>query len=194
VAVDAAGAQPGTAANVQWVPSGGGGFARFNGVNSAITTAGPVLRTGPGWSFTVSAWVKLFSTSTFEAAVSQDGAFWGGFYLEYSVVENRWAFGRVSSDSSQTKGYRATSFAPPALRTWTHLVGVYDARRAQMQLYVNGRLEGIALDPTPFATSGPLAIGRDKAGGHLGQWFDGCIRKVEVFNIALTSAQVKALY
>jgi hypothetical protein len=152
-----------------------------------------VLSTGPGASFTVSASVNLVSTTNFETAVSQDGTYWSGFYLQYSVVENRWSFGRVSNDTPATLPDRATSFGPPALRTWTHLVGVYDASSAQLRLYVNGRLEGTTLDPTPFATGGPLAIGRDKAGGQIGQWFDGSIAKVEVFNTALTSAQIRAL-
>jgi len=195
VAVDARGAHPGTAANVQWCFSSSvGRFASFNGANSDITTAGPVLHTGPGWSFTVSAWVNLASTSHFETAVSQDGKVSSGFYLQYSVADNRWAFSRVSSDTHQSQPDRALSFGPPVLGTWTHLVGVYDARDAQLRLYVNGRHEGTTTDTTPFATSGDLAIGRALSGGVPSDWFNGSIRSVKVFNTALTSAQVRALH
>lgn len=163
---------------------GHGGCGVFNGSYSELMTAGPVLATGPGASFTVSAWVYLTGTSSFATAVSQDGETASAFYLQYSQPNNRWAFAR---------GARALSSAAPTLRTWTHLVGVYKAGSGQLTLYVNGVRQGIAHDTSPLASTGVLAIGRGKYGGHYADWFPGQINDVEVFGKALTAGQIRKL-
>jgi hypothetical protein len=164
--------------------SGHGGSGIFNGTDSQLTTASPVLGTGPGQSFTVSAWVYLTSTSQFATAVSQDGSTRSAFFLQYSRADNRWAFARNS---------RALSAAPPRLRTWTHLVGVYDAGSGQLALYVNGGRRGTAHETSPVSSAGELAVGRGKANGKYSDWFPGRINDVKVFGTALTAAQVRQI-
>ena len=109
---------PGTAFHVLW-GAGRGGWGDFNGVNSPIITAGPVLNTGPGASFSVAAWVDL---------------------------------------------------------------------------YINGKPQGTATDTTPYASHGSLAIGRAQFGAQNIGWFPGRINDVEVFQQALTPAEIKALW
>jgi hypothetical protein len=192
-AVDSTGAHNGTAQDGWWA----GGALLVNGTNSQIYTKGPVLSTGSGASFTVSAWVDMTALpaggQSDETAVSQDGGVNSGFYLQYTEPANRWAFSRVAGDSDNPSAYRALSASAPALSTWTHLVGVYDAADNTQYLYVNGVAQGTATDPTPFAAPGDLAIGRAQYNGQETDWLKGAIKKVEVFSSALSAAQVSEL-
>jgi hypothetical protein len=191
---DTAGPDPATGHNTAWCTTGGGNCATFNGTSSAFTTPGPILATGRGKSFTVSAMVYMTALSPdngFETIVSQDGTYDSGFYLQYSGADQRWAFARVASDTDQgPAGYRALSTSAPALYTWTHLVGVYDASDDQLRLYVNDVRESTVTDSAPFAATGPLAIGRGQFNGKPTDWFNGAADQIKVYNRALTSAQV----
>jgi hypothetical protein len=190
-AADSMGAHPGTASNINWCIPQYGSCAAFNGTDSDIVTSGPVLDTAPGSSFTVSAVVDMTATAGFETIVSQDGTDDSGFYLQYLGTSNLWAFARVVSDTDQgPAGIRALSTSVASLNTWTRLVGVFDASDDQLRLYVNGALEGTATDTTPFAATGPLAIGRGQFDGQPTNWFTGAAGEIQVWNVALTSAQV----
>jgi Concanavalin A-like lectin/glucanases superfamily len=196
IAQDADGANPALGANIVWCGAGGGSgnCSTFNGTSSAFTTSEPVLNTGPGGSFTVSANVFMTGYNTaddsFETIASQNGAVNSGFYLQYSGADKRWAFARVVSDTDGAAGIRALSTSAPVLDTWTHLAGVFDASDDQLRLYVNGVLEGTATDTTPFAATGPLVIGRGQFDGEPTDWFNGAANQIQVWNVALTSAQV----
>lgn len=181
-----------TGQNVTWCPVGG--CAVFDGTDSAFTTKGPVLNTGPGQSFTVSAWVWLQDVtagSGFATAVSQDGSGTSGFYLQYAGGDNCWAFSRVEGVSIPDRAERCGDHLT---QTWTHLTGVFDASNNQLQLYVNGKLEGSSIDAAPNVSTGPLVMGRALYGGNPTDWFHGCLKQVQVFGQALTNKQVQTLY
>ena len=186
-ALDAVAHHNGTATNIAWV----GAAAEFNGSTSEITVPEQVVGTGPGQSFTIAVWAYLWKDSAFATIVSQDGSVNSGFYLEYSQADNRWAFARVSVDALNPTPHRALSSSPPALNTWTPLVGVFNGATDQLQLYVNGQLQGTATDPTPFASYGDLVFGRSIASRGQGAWFPGLIDDVKIFNQALTAAQIQ---
>lgn len=193
-AQDAMGAHAGTTSNVNWCIPQYGSCAAFNGKDSDIVTSGPVLDTAPGSGFTVAAVVDITAIPANGASstvVSQDGTDDSGFYLQYSGVDKRWAFARVASDTDNgPAGIRALSTSGPTLNTWTRLVGVFDASDDQLRLYVNGVLQGTATDPSPFAATGDLAIGRAQFDGQPTDWFQGAAGEVKVYNVALTAAQV----
>ncbi|MEU9447102.1 protein kinase [Streptomyces sp. NPDC048277] len=185
VAADDTGQYPGTATAVGW-GRGKDGAALFDGASSRIVTQGQVLKTGKGHSFTVSAWVSLSARPAFFAtAVSQDAGDVSGFYLQYSAAENRWAFARP--------GVRALSYTVPEPGIWAHLVGVCDARRGQLLLYVGGVQEARINDSNPVAAYGALAIGRATDSNGPSDWFTGSIKQVQVFQRALTAKQVGLL-
>jgi hypothetical protein len=197
-AQDAMGAHAGTASNVNWCIPQYGSCAAFNGTNSDIVTSGPVLDTAPGSSFTVAAVVDLTAIPANGASatvVSQDGTYDSGFYLQYSGADQRWAFARVATDTDNgPAGIRALSTSGPTLNTWTRLVGVFDAADNQLRLYVNGVLQGTATDPSPFAATGDLAIGRAQFDGQPTDWFQGATGEIKVYNVALTTAQVGKIW
>jgi hypothetical protein len=190
-AADAVGAHPAAGSNIAWCTYWNGQCALFNGTDSDFVTSGPVLDTGPGSSFTVSAWVVMTAfpaSGKFATIVSQDGTYDSGFYLQYSP-DGKWAFSRVGSPGGSTS-HRALSTSAASLNLFAHLVGVFDASDNQLRLYVNGALQGTATDPTPFAATGDLAIGRGQFAGGPSDWFDGYADQVKVWNQALTTAQV----
>ena len=167
-----------------------GTVASFNGSSGAITTSKPVVNTGG--DFSVSGWAYLTKLGNWADVATQDGNSISGFYLQYSAADNTWALSRNASDSPSSV-MRAVASSPPTLNTWTHLVGTYHAATGQLDLYVNGKLEGTAVDTTPFATPGPFAIGRGKWNGSLTDWFPGQISDVEAFNYTLSPGEVTAL-
>jgi predicted Ser/Thr protein kinase len=185
VVADATGSQNGTATGVQW-RAGNRGAAEFDGASSRITTQTQVLDTGPGHSFTVAAWVWLSgSPGHFATAVSQGATAYSSFYLQFSSDDDRWAF--------SVPGARALSGAAPAMRTWTHLAGVCDASGSRLRLYVDGTRQGTASDSQPVTSTGSLFIGCATSNGQPVDFFPGAIKDVQVFDRALSPAQIKAL-
>ena len=78
-----------------------------------------------------------------------------------------------------------------SLNEWAHLACTYD--RVAVRLFVNGAevATSPATQPIP-TTSAPLGIG--KLDGATTKNFDGLIDEVEIFNRALTAAEIKAIY
>jgi large repetitive protein len=168
-----------------------GTVASFNGTSGAITTSGPVLNTAG--DFSVSGWAYLTKTGSWADVITQDGTTVSGFFLQYDSADNRWAFSMLPGDADGT-AIRALSPLAPALDTWTHLAGTYDAATGQMDLYLNGQLAGTATNTSPFATSGDVAIGRGKYDGAGTDFFPGELSDVEAFGYTLTPAEVSAMY
>jgi hypothetical protein len=188
---------PANGFNTSWCPSEN--CALFNGSDSHFVADGPVLNTGAGASFTVAAWVWLYSvpSSGFATFVSQDGTTNSGFYLQFSAANNdSWAFSRVSSDSDNpADSYRAVSDASAGIQKWTYLVGVYNGAGNEMQLYVNGVLQDTTVtDPAPFSAAGNFVIGSGQYDGDPTDWVLGDIGDVETFQSALSGAQVMKLF
>jgi hypothetical protein len=196
-AADAMGRNPATGTNIGWC--GTKNCATFNGSSSSFVTASPVLNTGPGASFTVSAWVfmtALPNNGASETIASQGATSDSTFFLQYSGVTGDWAFSRVATDASSGSitAYRAYSDNAASLDTWTYLTGVFNGSTGQLTLYVNGTAQGTSTDPTPFASTAHFVIGRAVYEGDYADWFNGAISNVEAFQSALNPAQAKHLY
>ncbi len=192
-AVDDSGA--GNTAVLSGGASLGAGSASFSGSSGLAATSGPVLNTTQ--SYSVSAWVSLASTATAQGfdAVSQGGANTGSFQLQYSGGYGGWSFTTPTSDIAAPVSDSAHLSTVPALNTWTHLVGEFNASTGALSLYVNGALAATGSDPTPWTGSGPLAIGGlQTASGSASQLFNGQVANVEVYQRALTAAEIASLY
>jgi GH35 family endo-1,4-beta-xylanase len=159
-----------------------------SGTGTEATTAGPVLRTDA--SFTVAAWVRLADKSgTAKVAVSQDGTANSAFYLMYQPTTDRWEFTVPSAPNPPLTWQTARGAASPALNTWTHLAGVYDAGARELRLYVNGVREGTATGITAWPSGGPFHIGRSFSGGR----FAGTVGDVLAWDRALPASEVAAV-
>src|SRR6185437_461276 len=106
-----------------------------------------------------------------------------------------WSFTSASADSSTHTWNSAHLSTAPATGVWTHLVGVFNSSTGAMSLYVNGAIAATGTNSTPFTGSGPLTIGGDQqAGGTQSAFFKGQIADVQVYQRALSAADVSSLY
>lgn len=167
------------------------GSLSLDGSAGYAATSGPVI--GTTGSFTVSAWVKLPATvpSGYLTLLAQDANVNSGFYLA-KASNGDWDFEFPNVDAT---GAVVTNIYGPAVagNTWTHLAGVYNASTNTATLYVNGAAVGSAT-VTPFASNGPLQVGRCKWGGGYTDYFPGQISDVREFNSALSGTGVSKVY
>lgn len=154
-------------------------------------TAGPVVTTDE--SFTIGAWVKLDSLAADQVAVSITGASRGVIDLKYSHASGSWAF---SAPPDGTHGWRIAEGAPaPVAGVWTHLVGVYDLRRGELRLYVNGTLAGTATGVVMPASTGPVVIGAERnADGTIRDGLVGAVDRVQIWQGALPAGTIAAAH
>jgi chitodextrinase len=172
----------GTVANGAWSTSGKYGKAiQFNGTSTLVTipdSAALHLTTG----MTLEAWVNPSSvTSAWRDAIYKGN---DNYYLEAtSASASKPDAGLIGG------GSYADAFGTSALpaNTWSFLTETYDG--STLRLYVNGTQVASTAHTGNIATStNPLQIGGDSI---YGQFFNGLIDNVRVYNIALTAAQIQ---
>jgi concanavalin A-like lectin/glucanase superfamily protein len=143
-------------------------------------------------SFSVSAWANLKDTATQHVVLSQDGVTRSVFALRYDKTLGTWAFGGPTGDTADAPSVAAVATAPPAVGTWTHLIGVYDATAHTYTLYVNGQAQQ-TVSATSWAGQGQLVIGAAKLNGARTSLYAGGVDEVATFGRALTAAEVATL-
>ncbi|MEY9965362.1 alpha-L-arabinofuranosidase [Streptacidiphilus sp. MAP12-16] len=182
-------------AGASWTAGQVGAHAlTLNGTSSGnVDVPGPVVDTSQ--SFSVSAWVKLNSTSGYQTAVSIDGANVSGFFLQLRGDTGEFAFTRLSSDSTgAATSAIATAGAAPVTGTWYHLVGVDDESTGKLHLYVDGQPQtDAAYTGGGWKATGHTLIGRGLFGGNPVDFVNGSVDDVQVYQGALTGAQAQAI-
>jgi glucose/arabinose dehydrogenase/chitodextrinase len=173
----------GTISGATWTTAGRYGNALvFNGTSARVTVPdSPSLRLTTG--MTLEAWVYAQTVNGGWRDVVYKGN--DNYYLEAtSRPVGRPAGGAV------VNGQHAEVFgtANVAANTWTHLAVTYNG--STVRLYVNGTLAS-SLDRAGsiLTSSNPLSIGSDAI---YGQYFNGRIDEVRVYNVARTQAQIQA--
>ncbi|HEY3181756.1 MAG TPA: LamG-like jellyroll fold domain-containing protein, partial [Gaiellaceae bacterium] len=169
----------GTITGASWTSGKNGGALSFNGSSSYVTVpdaASLDLTT----AMTVEAWI--FATgSSFGTIVAKERT-GGGF--PYGLEQ-----GGSDSDSYVNTGTQYRSgISTLTLSTWTHLAGTYDG--STVRFYVNGILAGsTTASGTLNQTSDPLRIGADLTWG---EYFQGKIDDVRVYNRALSTSEIQS--
>jgi hypothetical protein len=172
----------------------GNGFVG-NGSTSQARTAGPVVTTTG--DYTVSAWVRLDTTSNNRTVVSQDGANASGFFLQ--SVGDRWGFSVLAADTTLFPTvYRAgTTYqddrADIVAGRWYHLTGVVHRADESLQLYLDGVPVNTQYLASSWSAAGPLVVGAARYGG-LADVVDGTVDQVRVYNRRLTPSEVDQLH
>jgi hypothetical protein len=167
------------------VPGVRGTGLHFDGTGNYAETAKPILDTTK--SYTVSAWVTLDRLpGNYATVVSQDGQQRENpFYLQY---------GQGGFTMSMPGGQRARVQMTPELGRWYHLTGVRDAAASTLSLYLDGEPVATITTGSGLASGGPLTVGRALYAGDRTDYWNGSIDEVHAVNVALSAAQVKALY
>ena len=169
----------GTITGATWTTAGKFGSALvFNGTSARVTVNdAPSLRLTGG--MTLEAWVKPSAVTTAWRDVIYKGN--DNYYLE--------ATSNSASRAPAAGGTIGTTYGTTALatNTWAHLAVTYD--RVAIRLYVNGTQVSSLARTTALATSAnPLQIGGDSI---YGQYFQGTIDEVRVYNRALSQAEIQ---
>jgi len=163
---------------VTWTTAGKyGGALAFNGTSGRVTVADATSLHLAGGA-TLEAWVKPSTvTAAWRDVVYKPN---DNYYLEAtSKTGSRPAGG----------GTFGTTYGTAALaaNAWTHLAVTYD--RATVRLYVNGsQVSSLAATAAIASSTSPLQIGGD---GTYGQYFQGTIDEVRVYNRALSAAEIQ---
>ena len=74
--------------------------------------------------------------------------------------------------------------------TWYHIVWRYDKSTKNQALFVNGRLDGNQGDRAPFIGTGNVYLGKWSPGSEI----NGSIDEVEIYDRALSDAEISALF
>ena len=171
----------GTISGATWTTSGKYGNALgFNGT-SALVTINNATMLQLSTAMTLEAWVNLSTVSSAWRDVIYKAN--DNYYLEgTSMTSGRPAMGGKFASSPL---YATTALA---VNTWMHLAATYDGTTTR--LYVNGtQVSSQAQTGAMAASTNPLQIGGDSL---YGQFFQGTIDEVRIYNVALTAAQIQA--
>jgi chitodextrinase len=178
----------GALANVTWASPGRFGNALlFNGTSGWVTvndTDALDLTTG----MTLEAWVfpTALGSGVWREVLIKERPGGEVFNLYANADTNGPAIFVVPAGGGGPVALRGTS--PLALNTWTHLAATYS--NAALQLYVNGVLVASRALTGPLLTSpGALRIGGNS---QWGEFFQGSIDEVRIYNRALTQAEIQA--
>jgi hypothetical protein len=175
-----------------------GGALSFDGVDDWVTvtdvTASPLdLTTG----LTLEAWVNPAVMSGWETVLMKERGTAGAGLLAYALYAHDGAplaagaakpagYVRVNPVASTTdRAVRGAAALP--LNTWTHIATTYDG--ANQRFYVNGVLVGT----TPGSGAINVANGAIRIGGNnssTGEFFQGLIDEVRVYNRALSASEI----
>ena len=172
----------GTISGATWTTSGKYGNALvFNGTNALVTinnSATLQLNT----AMTLEAWVN---PSVFNGAW-RDVIYKGNdnYYLE-GTSGNMGVPATGGTFGGSDVALNGTGVLPA--NTWTYLAATYDG--TTLRLYVNGVQVASQAQTGAITTStNPLQIGGDSL---YGQFFQGTIDEVRIYNVALTAAQIQ---
>ena len=159
---------------------------RFNGSTSLINVG-----TAPTLSEqTVSAWINTATVAAGLRAIYSDFDSAGTVTQFTFYINNTAAKLTVDWGSAVV----VTSVASLNANTWYHVVGVRKGSSGSWTglIYINGVLDTSATTATNPDAAQPASIGRP--GAFNGQYFNGLIDDVRVYNYALSASEVNKLY
>ena len=183
-AADSSGhANTGTLSGAGWTGAGKYGSAlSFNGTSSRVVVADAASLDLTS-ALTLEAWVRPDALSTWRTVAVKERS--GGIvYSLYANNSGNRPVGQV--DIGGERNALGASALP--LDTWTHLAVTWDG--TTLRLYVNGAEAGSTVAVgTLIDSGGPLDIGGNTVWG---EYFDGLIDEVRVYNRALGAAEIQA--
>jgi glucose/arabinose dehydrogenase/PKD repeat protein len=158
-----------------------GGALSFNGTNARVNVANSAsLQLSSG--MTLEAWVNPATVSNAWRDVIYKGD--DNYYLEATATGGSRPVGGgiIGGGTTEARGSRALT-----TNTWAHLAVTYDG--TIVRLYVNGsQVASTAKTGSIRTSTNQLQIGGDSFHG---QYFNGLIDEIRVFNVARTQAQIQ---
>jgi hypothetical protein len=167
----------------------------FHGSDNVVIPSSSSLNPTNGITLECWAYTRRYSPQFGQVLISKDGvcAVARQYLLEFGDAHG--APGPFAVLIGLTNGNYyyfggATTFQ---LNTWYHVALTYDG--AALKLYVNGNLDGqMALSGALFTSSEPVRIGGGSESGCAGDYLDGLVDEPAIYNRALSSNEVAAIY
>jgi hypothetical protein len=171
----------GTLSNATWNATGKFGAAlSFNGTNSLVNVANSSslqLST----AMTLEAWVRPTTLANWNTVVFKERTGYYAYALYANTGSNRPSGNNFTSGDNDVRGTAAV-----AANTWTHLAVTYNG--SVLALYVNGtQAATLIASGSIAANTGLLRIGGNTIWG---EYFNGLIDEVRVYNRALSAAEI----
>jgi fibronectin type 3 domain-containing protein len=172
----------GSLSGTTWAARGKyGGALAFNGISSRVNIPDSTslhLSTG----MTLEGWVNPTALSSWGTVVFKERSGWyaGALYANTDTD-------RPSAHVDTTADHETRGPAQIPVGSWTHLAATYDG--SAIALWVNG--SNVASAPASgniAANTGPLRIGGNAVWG---EYFNGLIDEVRVYNRALTATEIQ---
>ena len=193
VATDLYGGNNGTLASncptisPSWVVGKIGNALNFNGASNNVLVNNSV-NLNFTTSMSVSAWIKWNITPStgapYATIMNKNGD--SQYRLQHNGTNANFEFG-VKTNVGDTY---VTSLTSPTVGTWYHLVGTWDG--TLIKIYVNGVLEKTGTRTGTMPSSAILVkIGSSSSNA---RWFNGIIDEVNLWDRALTQAEVTQIY
>src|SRR5262249_42415346 len=143
-------------------------------------------------SVTLEAWVKFFATNGIRSILGK--TLGSGGLDSYGLGLQDGAALAVMADNS---GFAPFLYSAPNIATgqWYHLPFTFDDTTKQQTLYVNGLMatNGVANKSIAYDTH-PFLLGVDIESGALNFFHNGLIDEASIYNRALTSNEIAAIY
>ena len=175
----------GTITNATWAGEAAGRYGNalsFNGTNASVSIPN-AASLQPTTGITMEAWVRPATTGGWRTVLMKERP---GYYdwALYSDTD----FNRPSAFVFNSADREVRGTAQVVANTWTHLAATYDG--TVLALYVNGT------QAATFLTSGSITTNTAalKIGGNAvwGEWFNGLIDEVRIWNRARTATEIQA--
>jgi len=169
-----------------WTTGKVGGALSFDGVDDYVEVPdSPSIRNWPD-GITVEIWAKSNTENwnSYGMLVSKRDSF-----ILYPVTDTKALYWYIIGTAWWSVAY----VIPEDIRNWHHYVGTYSADR-YLRLYMDGELVASPMGPYGAIADdeGIMAIGRDD--GFTDRNFNGLIDEVRMYNRALSSAEISAIY
>ena len=175
----------GTLTNATWAGASAGKFGNalsFNGTNASVSvpnSASLALTTG----MTLEAWVKPTALNSYNTIVFKERTAYYGYALYANTDGNRPSGNVFTAGDHEVRGT-----AQLGLNTWTHVAATYNG--SALVIYVNGaQAATLSVTGALISATGPLKIGGNAIWG---EWFNGLIDEVRIYNRALSTAEIQA--
>jgi hypothetical protein len=175
-----------TLAGARWTSSGrfGRGMA-FDGIDDRLTI-GDATSIDLTRGMTLEAWVRPATLTGWRTVMMKEGA--GALAYALYARDNAPRPAAYARLSGQTSTQAASGTTELPLNAWTHLAATYD--NATLRVYINGTEIGRQpLTGSMVTTTGALRIGGN---GLWGEYFDGILDEVRIYNRALTAVEIQA--
>ena len=183
---------PGTPSNITYAAGKFGNAAVFNGTSSNVSINSSTALQLLG-DYTVSFWFKTNAVSGTQRLVNKDNAndFSGGW--GFSLYSNS-TFNWSHNDGSNNQNWNINA-GTISTNTWYNVCAVYSDSNNLRTFYLNGSSVGtIATNTNVAASTDNLFFGTYGASSPGGQYLNGSLDQVRIFNSVLPQAAVTALY